>query len=402
MWQKNDLITDIQAGNILEFMKERQKETFFKLLKWLMIIGTFWLIFGLIATIINIFELDIFQKLIEKLAAVFSHIGQFIFTYILLPIHNYIIHPVCVFVEKIFGENRYYFYLGTLALIISSIFMFIDSKIKPNKQIDELNISDEQKNVLKTNWVLSTLSCIFLSAMFCLYNMCLLPDGDIYADTTIIPLWNILGAITFTGMAYKFRKNLYLVFGIYFAALSVGMFAGYDFACYWISVSRPLIQIFMGVFLLLIAYISQLKIELEENKDDEAQTYIQEKFAGTYNWTGLLLLFTALWITSLWGFEFNLQYEESSVLEIWMANILFIAASVGAMYYGAKTEQKIFFNYGLTFLIIETYTVICRRLLEYLPAGLGALIIGGLLIGTAKTLQKIYLKKHEKIEEVQK
>ena len=230
LWQKNELITDVQAGKILEFMKERQKENFFRLLKWLMILGTIWFAFGLIVTIISVLELDILHKLVEKLAIVFAHIWQFIYSFILLPIHNYIIHPICVVIEKIFGENRYYFYFGTLSLILAMVFMFADSKLKPNKQIDSLNLTDEQKNVLKTNWVLSVLFCLFLTTTFSLYNMCLLPFGDMISDNKMIPLWNILGAITFISMAYKWQKNIYLVFGIYFVALSVGMFAGYDFA----------------------------------------------------------------------------------------------------------------------------------------------------------------------------
>ena len=59
LWQKNELITDVQAGKILEFMKERQKENFFRLLKWLMILGTIWFAFGLIVTIISVLDLDI-------------------------------------------------------------------------------------------------------------------------------------------------------------------------------------------------------------------------------------------------------------------------------------------------------------------------------------------------------
>ena len=391
LWQKNDLISQSQSDNILNFMKERQRETFFRLLKWLMILGAFWLIFGLIASIITLLEIDFFQKLFIKIGEMFVHIGQFIYTWIWIPIykwilvptHTYIIHPICVFIEKIFGENRYFFYVGSFSLILSLFFMWISSKIKPKKEIDNLNLSDEQKNVLKVNWVLDTIASIFLTGTFCLYNMLLLPDGDIYGDNKIIPVWNILGAITFTTMAYKFKKALYLVFGIYFIALSVGMFSGYDFACYWIGVSRPIIQILVGVILLLIAYITQLKIQIKDKEEDE-NTYIQEKFMGIYNWAGLFLLFIALWITSFWGFEFNLSYDDGHVAEIWFANILFIATSIGAMFYGAKTEQKIFFNYGIVFLIIETYTVFCGRLWDNLPVGFASLIFGGLLIGTGK------------------
>ena len=107
----------------------------------------------------------------------------------------------------------------------------------------------------------------------------------------------------------------------------------------------------------------------------------------------------ALSYMSMLGKDLNMHFDEGSAFEIWVANILFIAASVGAMFYGSKTEQNIFFNYGLTFLIIETYTI-CGRLASHLPEGLATLMFGGLLIITAKYLKKVYLKKKiKKVEE---
>lgn len=399
LWQKNDLITQEQVDKILEFMQERQRKVFFRLLKWLSIIGALWLIFGLIATIINLMDFSFFQIIMVKLGKFFRNIFHIIITISLVlitPICNYILIPIAKLIYKIFGENSYAFYYGTIALLLSMLFMFIDSKIKPKKDIDTLNISEEQKNVLKINWVLSTLSCVFLAATFVYYNIILLPGSDFYSHTKIIPLWYVIGAFSFTALAYKFKKNLYLVFGIIFTCLSVGMFTTYDSACYWISVSMPILQILVAIILLLIGYVCQLKCELNEKDDKNANTYLLEKFGGTYNWAGLLLLFIALWVSSFWGFDLKLTFEEGSVGEIWIANILFILASVGSMLYGAKTEQKIFFNYGLIFLIIETYTVICSRLVGYMPGGVTALLIGGLLIGTAKILQNIYLKKKDK------
>lgn len=399
LWQKNDLITQEQVDKILEFMQERQRKVFFRLLKWLSIIGALWLIFGLIATIINLMDFSFFQIIMVKLGKFFRNIFHIIITISLVlitPICNYILIPIAKLIDKIFGENSYAFYYGTIALLLSMLFMFIDSKIKPKKDIDTLNISEEQKNVLKINWVLSTLSCVFLAATFVYYNIILLPGSDFYSHTKIIPLWYVIGAFSFTALAYKFKKNLYLVFGIIFTCLSVGMFTTYDSACYWISVSMPILQILVAIILLLIGYVCQLKCELNEKDDKNANTYLLEKFGGTYNWAGLLLLFIALWVSSFWGFDLKLTFEEGSVGEIWIANILFILASVGSMLYGAKTEQKIFFNYGLIFLIIETYTVICSRLVGYMPGGVSALLIGGLLIGTAKILQNIYLKKKDK------
>ena len=63
------------------------------------------------------------------------------------------------------------------------------------------------------------------------------------------------------------------------------------------------------------------------------------------------------------------------------------------MYYGMKSEQKIFFNYGLTFILIETYTVFCTRLFSIMPVGIASLILGLLLFMTAKLLKNIYIKK---------
>ena len=73
LWQKNDLITQVQADSILDFMKERRKVMFFSMLKRLMIIGTFLLVGGIIGIVINLLELDIFRKIFSMLA----HIGIF-------------------------------------------------------------------------------------------------------------------------------------------------------------------------------------------------------------------------------------------------------------------------------------------------------------------------------------
>ena len=130
LWQKNYLISQAQADNILAFMKERQKETFFRLLKWLSIIGVFWLVIGVIGVVIEILSTDLFAEFFEKIGKayeiyfgiicaifkkmgiVLSHVGHFILkyilipikTYVLIPIKNYIIHPFCIFINKKCGK----------------------------------------------------------------------------------------------------------------------------------------------------------------------------------------------------------------------------------------------------------------------------------------------------------
>ena len=382
LWQNNNLITQVQKENIAAFMKERQKENFFRLLKWFSIIGAFWIVGGTIAIIYNLFEFDFVQKIWKIISEIFEILFLFVNEYILLPIHNYTL--------SLFGANYGYFYWGISTFVLFLLFNLLSIKTSKNINVDELNLSDEQKNILKTNFAFYTIASISLASTFCFFNMLLIPPDSYYSASKIFPLWNVLGAITFIILAYKYSKAIYLLFGIYFISLSVGMFADYDMACYWIGISRPLMQIFVAVILLLVGYITTLKIT-DSNSDEN--NYIKEKFASIYNWTGLLMLFLALWIASFWGFEFDLNDKNVANIEIIFANILFITASIGAMHYGTKIENKLFFNYGLTFLILETYTLFCSRLWGLLPFSVGSLLFGILLVGTAKIIKKIYIKK---------
>ncbi|MBR1424960.1 hypothetical protein IJ579_05305 [bacterium] len=377
LWVMHELISKEQEAAIKNFMKERSKENFFRLLKWLSIIGALYVIFGVIATVISFLKLDFMMKFLAFLVKMSE--GFFVF------LNTYFIQPVYNILYGIFGDNYGYFIFGICSLILFFLFRFLSEKYKPAKDVDSLNLSDEQKYVLKTNFVFDTLSAMSLGAVFCFFNMLLIPHNAYYSAHKIFPFWNLAGAATFTYWAYRARKVMYLLFGIYFVCLSAGVFAGYGYASYWIGVSKPVVTIFLSIILLLIGYITELK-----NQNDD---FIREKFSSAYNWTGLLMLFLSLWIASFWGFDIGLSEGSASTSELWFANLLFIAASIGAMYYGTQTEKKLFFNYGLTFLIIETYTVFCSRLWDYMPAGLASLLLGVMIIATVKMLKKIYLKK---------
>lgn len=260
--------------------------------------------------------------------------------------------------------------------------------------MEKLNLSEQQKSILKGNniWI-DIIGCLLLSTGFMLFNVLLIPVGTNQFDTMtkVFPLWYLAGTVTFIAMAYKFSKILYLIFGIYFLSLTVGMFSGYEFACYWIGASRPVVQALVGFLLILIGYISETK--LKENDE------IKEQFAQTYNWTGLLIMFIAMWIMSFWGFDLavdsrNYKFEPAA-WEIWLANIIFISTTIWAMCYGAKKEHKLFFDYGLVFLIIESYTVFCSRIWDKFPYAISSLLLGIMLILTGILLAKTYVKKQK-------
>ncbi len=372
LWEKNELISSEQNKNISEFMKERQREQFFRIIKWFFIIGGFWLLFGFIASVIQFFDLSF-------MASIRDWLIKIIIT---------VVEPPLKLLGKIFGENLPYFIGGISCFLLSGIAMYFSNKKKDSFYIDKLNLTENQKQILKNNLWLEIIGCILLSGGFILLNRLLVPANADYYNYTqkIFPFWHFAGAVTFIILAYRYLKVSYLLFGLYFVSLCVGMFSGYGYACYWIGASRPVIQALVGIILILIGYIAETKIQESDS--------IKERFAQTYNWVGLLTLFIALWIMSFWGFDLSQSTSyHPQTAELWATNILFIGCSIGAMYYGAKNEHKLFFNYGLTFLIIETYTLFCSRLWDKLPFAASSLLFGLLLIATGKLLVKIYLKK---------
>ena len=372
LWEEKQLISSEQNKNISEFMKERQREQFFRFIKWFFIIGAFWLLFGFIATIIQFFDLSFMEKIRDFIVSAYIYLTE----------------PIMSILRNIFGDNLGYFIGGSACFILSWVTFYINQKLKQRSDVDSLNLTETQKSILKNHLWVEVIFCILFSAGFILFNKLLVPPHADYYNysTKILPLWHMLGAGAFITMAYKFAKVSYLLFGLYFVSLSVGMLSGYDYACYWIGASRPVVQALVGFILILIGYIAETKI----TDNDE----LKERFAQTYNWVGLLTFFIAMWIISFWGFDLSYySHARASAGELWFANILFIASSIGAMYYGAKNEHKLFFNYGLTFLIIETYTLFCSRLWDKLPFATASLLFGVMLITTGKLLIKIYLKK---------
>ena len=370
LWEKNNLISQEQNKAISEFMKERQKENLFRMLKWFSIIGAFWLVFGVIMLIINILDLlDALNNILYFFADILRSGAEFFCNYIWLPIKELL--------QQCFGRNYTNFLWGIFGFGLFALFFRLSEKLKADKNIDALNLSDEQKNILKTNFVFDTLSVICLSAGFINFNFLLCN-----VDEKCFPIWIFVGILSFITIAYMNGKNIYLIFGIYFISMMAGMFTGCGYASYFLAVTEPIIQLLTGLLLIAAGYVSELKFE---NKDN----YTQEKFISTYYWTGLLLSFLALWVATFWGFDI----DKESTAELWLANILLIIASVGAMFWGVKQEKRIFFNYGLVFLLIETYTIIFSQIFTTLPVGIASLILGGALIGTAKVMKKLYFKK---------
>jgi hypothetical protein len=138
-----------------------------------------------------------------------------------------------------------------------------------------------------------------------------------------------------------------------------------------------------------LVFVGLWHIEKIRSREDNFQFL----FGRTYEWTGLLFIYLSLWIMSIWGFTFKEHYWISpKASELWIANLLFIAASLFTLFYGAVKEDRMFFNFGLTFFIIDSYTLFFSHVWATVGSAVGSLLLGIMLIVTGYILRDLWLK----------
>lgn len=105
LWETNGLINSEQNKNISEFMKERNRNQFFRLIKWLFIIGAFWIFFGIISSIIQLFDLSFMEHIKEVLFKLWLTVTK----------------PILDFIDKLFPGRYDIFIYGISAFALSLI-----------------------------------------------------------------------------------------------------------------------------------------------------------------------------------------------------------------------------------------------------------------------------------------
>jgi hypothetical protein len=91
---------------------------------------------------------------------------------------------------------------------------------------------------------------------------------------------------------------------------------------------------------------------------------------------GLLYLFIALWILSIWGnYEGYDSWHRAGHLELLHWSVYFGLASAGVIYLGLRNDDGVLRGFGLTFLGINLYT----RFFEFFWDGLHKAVIFGIL-----------------------
>jgi hypothetical protein len=152
-----------------------------------------------------------------------------------------------------------------------------------------------------------------------------------------------------------------------FALISLGAWLGAETAyisgwgVYYFSMNYPLLFVVFGGF------VTAASLVLEDFKGFKPLFSITLK-------VGLLYLFMALWIMSIFGNQTSF-WLKAEHLELFVWVLLFAAAAVLAIWLGMKKDSGVLRGYGIVFLLINIYT----RFFEYFWDGLHKGIFFGIL-----------------------
>lgn len=193
----------------------------------------------------------------------------------------------------------------------------------------------------------------------------------------------LAGAIAFLGVAidtgsghysllFLLAAALYLLLGLWFPSALVWVFGllalgswmgtetGYvsGYGAYWLGMNYPLRFVIFGASLTLLALAG-------EHAMAGSGSTLAERLVSMTPQTkvmGLLYLFIALWILSIFGnYGDMMAWRRARQVELLHWSLVFGAAAVAAIWYGLKRDDGVLRGFGLTFLFINLYT----RFFEY-------------------------------------
>lgn len=162
----------------------------------------------------------------------------------------------------------------------------------------------------------------------------------------------LLAAVLYGLLGLWFPSTLVWVFSLLSLGSWFGAETGYlsGWGAYYLGMNMPLRFVVFGLVLLLAG--SWLFTRWQERRSFLAPTKA----------IGLLYLFIALWIMSIFGNYGDIEsWERAGHLELLHWSVLFGLAAIASIYHGLRYDDGMTRGFGLTFLFINLYT----RFFEY-------------------------------------
>ncbi|HEO98936.1 MAG TPA: DUF2157 domain-containing protein [Epsilonproteobacteria bacterium] len=176
----------------------------------------------------------------------------------------------------------------------------------------------------------------------------------------------LLASIIYGVLGLWFPSKLVWIFSLLSLGSWFGAETGYasGWGAYYLGMSYPMRFVLFGLVLIV------------------AGSYIFGKWAKRVDFLsptramGLLYLFIALWIMSIFGnYSDPETWEKVKQIELFHWSLLFGAASIASIYHGVKYDDGMTRGFGVTFIFINLYT----RFFEYFWDGTHKAIFFALL-----------------------
>lgn len=161
----------------------------------------------------------------------------------------------------------------------------------------------------------------------------------------------LLSFLVYGVLGFAFKSNLIWLFAIVSLGGWMGAETGYlsGWGAYYLGMNYPLRFVLFGGILTVIALMLEQKTWFEH-------------FSRSTLVMGLLYLFSALWIMSIFGNYGDIHsWGKARQIELFHWSILFGLASAAALYHALRFDNSITKGFGITFLFINLYT----RYFEY-------------------------------------
>jgi len=156
----------------------------------------------------------------------------------------------------------------------------------------------------------------------------------------------LLSTVIYAVLAFWFPSKLVWLFTLVSLGAWFGTETGYvsGWGMYYLGMNYPLRFVFFGLALVGASFaFRKIKILLEFRKLTLS--------------IGLLYLFIALWILSIFGNYGDMRsWYDVKQYELLHWGILFAIAAIGAIVYGLKQDDSTYRSFGITFLFINLYT----------------------------------------------
>ncbi|BFM49020.1 hypothetical protein [Marinomonas sp. THO17] len=176
----------------------------------------------------------------------------------------------------------------------------------------------------------------------------------------------LLAAIVYAALGLWFPSKLVWLFSLLSLGSWFGAETGYasGWGAYYLGMNYPLRFVLFGFVLVFCGSYAF------------NQWQSRNEFLGPTKAVGLLYLFIALWIMSIFGnYGDGESWQRANQIELFHWSILFAVAAIGSIYHGVKYDDAMTRGFGLTFIFINLYT----RFFEYFWEGTHKAIFFALL-----------------------